>query len=39
AIEVDTPQERAYLNHLGTALGLDPAVTQHLEETFGVQAG
>lgn len=39
AIEVDTPQERAYLNQLGTALGLDPAVTQHLEETFGVQAG
>ncbi|NLZ18070.1 MAG: tellurite resistance TerB family protein [Desulfobulbaceae bacterium] len=36
AIEVDTPQERQYLDQLGLALGLEPAVTRHLEEVFEV---
>lgn len=36
AIEVDTPQERQYLDQLGLALGLEPAVTRHLEEAFAV---
>ena len=36
AIEVDTQAERQYLNELGAALKLEPAVTRHLEENFGV---
>lgn len=36
AIEVDTQEERQYLNELGAALKLEPAVTRRLEESFGV---
>ncbi len=36
AIEVDTQEERQYLNELGAALQLEPAVTRRLEESFGV---
>ena len=36
AIEVDTQEERQYLSELGAALNLEPAVTRHLEESFGI---
>lgn len=36
AIEVDTQEERQYLDELGAALNLEPAVTRHLEENFGL---
>lgn len=36
AIEVDTPQERRYLDQLGADLGLPPEVTTHLEKFFDV---
>ncbi|WP_410825843.1 tellurite resistance TerB family protein, partial [Methylobacterium sp. sgz302003] len=35
AIDVDTPQERAYLDHLARRLGLDPGLVQHLDATVG----
>ena len=33
AIDVDTPQERAYLDHLARRLGLDPGLVRHLDAT------
>jgi len=36
AIEVDTPAERAYLDRLATALGLDQATRQRVHQMFGV---
>jgi uncharacterized membrane protein YebE (DUF533 family) len=36
AIEVDTPEERKYLDELASALGLEPEVTQHIHEQLGV---
>jgi uncharacterized membrane protein YebE (DUF533 family) len=38
AIEVDTPAEKAYLERLATALGVDPAVRRHLHATLGAPA-
>lgn len=37
AIEVDTPAERAYLDRLAAALGLDQATRRHIEGTLGVR--
>ncbi len=37
AIEVDTAQERQYLDQLGVALGLEPRVTRELETMLGVK--
>ncbi|KMO27561.1 tellurite resistance TerB family protein [Methylobacterium aquaticum] len=34
AISVDTPQERAYLDHLARRLGLDPGFARHIEATL-----
>ena len=34
AIRVDTPQERAYLDHLARRLGLDPGLARHIEATL-----
>jgi len=36
AIEVDTPAERQYLQHLADGLGLSPEVTSRLEKTVGM---
>ncbi len=38
AIEVDTAQERQYLDQLGVALGLESQVTRELETILGVKA-
>ena len=38
AIEVDTPAERAYLDRLAAALGLDQATRQRVHQLFGVNA-
>ena len=35
AIDVDTPQETAYLRDLATRLGLSPQVTGHIEQCLG----
>ena len=37
AIEVDTPQERAYLDDLARLTGLDAAVVQNIQQTLGVK--
>ena len=37
AIEVDTPQEQAYLADLASKTGLDAAVVQHIQHTLGVK--
>ena len=37
AIEVDTPQERAYLSELATKTGLDAAVVQNIQQTLGAK--
>jgi len=37
AIEVDTPQEQAYLADLARKTGLDAAVVQHIQHTLGVK--
>ncbi|SFV10319.1 Uncharacterized membrane protein YebE, DUF533 family [Methylobacterium sp. 174MFSha1.1] len=34
AVTVDTPQERAYLDHLARRLGLDPGFARHIEATL-----
>ncbi len=34
AISVDTPQERAYLDHLARSLGLEPGYARHIEATL-----
>ncbi|AWN48918.1 DUF533 domain-containing protein [Methylobacterium terrae] len=34
AITVDTPQERAYLDHLARSLSLDPGLVRHIEATL-----
>ncbi|MGX7707876.1 tellurite resistance TerB family protein [Methylobacterium sp. Gmos1] len=34
AVTVDTPQERAYLDHLARRLGLDPGYARHIEATL-----
>ncbi|KMO28393.1 hypothetical protein VQ03_29955, partial [Methylobacterium tarhaniae] len=34
AISVDTPQERAYLDHLARSLRLDPGLVRHIEATL-----
>ncbi|MFH6785831.1 MULTISPECIES: tellurite resistance TerB family protein [Methylobacterium] len=34
AITVDTPQERAYLDHLARSLRLDPGLVRHIEATL-----
>jgi uncharacterized membrane protein YebE (DUF533 family) len=36
AIEVDTPQERAYLQQLATDFGLDSRIVGQIHETLGV---
>ena len=36
AVEVDTPQERAYLTDLAKKAGIDGAVAQHIQRTVGV---
>jgi uncharacterized membrane protein YebE (DUF533 family) len=38
AISVDTPQERAYLDHLARRLGLDPGLARHIEATLAAAA-
>ncbi|TGD94794.1 tellurite resistance TerB family protein [Methylobacterium nonmethylotrophicum] len=38
AISVDTPQERAYLDHLARRLGLDPGLSRHIEATLAAAA-
>ncbi|ACL57831.1 tellurite resistance TerB family protein [Methylobacterium nodulans] len=35
AVDVDSPAERAYLDHLAQRLGLDPGLVRHLESTVG----
>lgn len=37
AIEVDTPAEKNYINQLSVGLGLDPAITQRIQELVGLQ--
>ncbi len=37
AIEVDTPAEQQYMQQLAQGLGLDPEVTNHIHQFFGVQ--
>jgi uncharacterized membrane protein YebE (DUF533 family) len=37
AIEVDTPAEKDYLEHLAAGLALEPAVTQRIEELVGLR--
>ncbi len=37
AIEVDTPAEQQYMQQLAQGLGLDPQVTNHIHQFFGVQ--
>ncbi|WP_295443850.1 tellurite resistance TerB family protein [uncultured Thiodictyon sp.] len=37
AIEVDTPQEQAYLEDLARLTGLDAAVVQNIQQTLGVK--
>jgi len=37
AIVVDTPQETDYMRSLAAGLGLSPQVTQHIEQSLGVQ--
>jgi uncharacterized membrane protein YebE (DUF533 family) len=39
AIEVDTPEEKKYLEELGAALGLEPEVTRRIDQEFGVATG
>ncbi len=39
AIEVDTPAEKDYLAQLAGSLGLEPAVTQQLHQSVGLQIG
>ncbi len=34
AVTIDTPQERAYLDHLARQLGLDPGFARHIEATL-----
>lgn len=36
AIEVDTPAERAYLDHLAASMGLAPEVAQNIEQLVGM---
>ncbi|MBS1201523.1 MAG: protein YebE, partial [Chromatiaceae bacterium] len=36
AVEVDTPQERAYLTDLAKKAGIDGPVAQHIQRTVGV---
>ena len=36
AIEVDTPEERQYLDQLASGLGLNSAVVNHIEKSLGV---
>ena len=36
AIEVDTPEERAYLEQLASRTGLNPAVVQYIHQSMGV---
>ncbi len=36
AIEVDTPAEQQYMQQLAQGLGLDPRVTNHIHQFFGV---
>ena len=36
AIEVDTPEEKKYLEELAAALGLEPEVTAHIHQQLGV---
>ena len=36
AVEVDTPQERAYLTDLAKKSGIDGPVAQHIQRTVGV---
>ena len=37
AIEVDTPEERAYLGDLAKKTGLDAAVVANIQQTLGVK--
>jgi len=37
AIEVDTPEEKKYLDQLAAGLGLDPKVVQRIQELVGLQ--
>ncbi len=37
AVEVDTPQERQYLEQFAAKTGLHPMVAQHIQNTLGVQ--
>jgi len=39
AIEVDTPAEKQYLEHLSASLGLGPAVAQNLHQAVGLKMG
>ena len=38
AIEVDTPEEKKYLDQLAAGLGLNPEVTQRIKEMVGLKA-